>query len=123
MIGFPKGFKLWKRPLSRWSTETFPLSLSLSLIRSAFSPSQNDEDDERKRGEIVERANEGRSHIVAECTTERAQLLPIQMQIPLNDGKDALKNALMQDEVAQWYTDFTSGNVRFYYKLYVSSFI
>ena len=93
MIGFPKGFKLWKRPLSRWSTETFPLSLSLSLIRSAFSPSQNDEDDERKRGEIVEGASERRSHIVAECTTEREQLLPIQMQIPL-DGKDALKNAL-----------------------------
>ena len=70
-----------------------------------------------------EGARERRSHIVAECTTEREQLLPIQMQIPLNDGKDALKNALMQDEVAQWYTDFTSGNVRFYYKLYVSSFI
>ena len=51
-----------------------------------------------------ERASERRGHIVAECTTEREQLLPIQMQIPLN-GKDALKNAL-QDELAQWYTDF-----------------
>ena len=71
----------------------------------------------------MERGTERRSHIVAECTTEREQLLPIQMQIPLNDGKDALKNALMQDELAQWNTDFTSGNVRFYYKLYVSSFI